>query len=63
MPARHAERTTALTHSANSPIGIDGQIVPGNSFHNDRHPARARLEAAIAANLDALGFLPVAATL
>ena len=63
MPARHAERTTAPTDTANSPIGIDGQIVPGNSFHNDRHPTRARLEAAIATNLDALGFLPVDGTL
>ena len=63
MPARHAERATAPTDSANSPIGIDGPLVRGNSFHNDRHSEDARLEAAIAKNLDALGLPPVAGTL
>lgn len=63
MPARHAERATAPTDSANSAIGIDGLIVRGNSFHNDRHPGRASLEAAIAKTLVALGLSPVEGTL
>lgn len=62
MPARHTERATAPTDSANSPIGIDGQIVHGNGFHSDRHPERARLAAAMAQNLDALGLPPVDGT-
>lgn len=63
MPTRHAERATAPTDSANSPIGIDGQIVHVNSFHDDRHPEGARLKAAIAGDLDARGLPPVARTL
>ena len=63
MHARYAERATAPTDSANSPIGIDGQIAHGNRFHYDRHPNGARLQAAIAKDLDALGFPPLEGTL